>query len=60
MLYFRQLFSRYLPTGSRRLSNDVIYDVAVEYAVMGVCIKFGDSRSNGTRDIPGDDCGLND
>ena len=36
--------------------NDVIYGVAVDYVNVNVPVKFGDSRSNGSRDIRGAVC----
>ena len=33
------------------VDNDVISGVAVDYVSMDVRVKFGDSRSNGSRDI---------
>ena len=35
--------------------NDVISSVAVENVSVDVCVKFGDSRSNGFQDIRGAD-----
>ena len=34
--------------------------MAIDYVGMDVCVEFGDSRSNGSRDIPGADCMSNE
>ena len=40
--------------------NNVISSVAEETIGMDVHVKFGDSRSNGSRDIRGVDCVMNE
>ena len=45
-----------LPTGN----SDVISGVSLEPAGTDVRVKFGDSRSNGSRDIRGADCVSNE
>ena len=37
------------------VDNDVISGLAIDYVGMGVQVEFGDSRSNGPRDIRGAD-----
>ena len=42
------------------VDNHVISGAAVEYVSVDVRVKFGDSRSNGSRDIQGADFMLNE
>ena len=52
---FEVVFSTVFPHNIRpEVDNDVTSGVAVDNVGMDVCVKFGDSRSNGFRDIRAD------
>ena len=38
------------------MGSDVLSDVAVEWIDVDLRVKFGDSRTNGSRDMQGADC----
>ena len=57
MRYFLQFFHHNFRA---EVDNDVLSGLKVDYVGMHIGVKFGDSRSNGSRDIGGAHFGSNE